>query len=66
MSKCCLCGGELVWNNETSIPDGRSENTYRCNRCGSEISILEPTDEEKTDEYASYWANKGCKNARDR
>lgn len=51
--KCPTCGGDIVWCGENDIPDGRVENTYRCDRCGTTFTSLEPSEEDKLDDYAA-------------
>lgn len=57
--KCPTCGGDIVWCGENDIPDGRVENTYRCDRCGTTFTSLEPSEEDKLDDYADYWSGNG-------
>lgn len=57
--QCPTCGGGIVWCGENDVPDGRVENTYRCDRCGTTFTSLEPTEEDKFNDYADYWNGNG-------
>ena len=52
--KCPTCGQDIVWCGENDIPDGRMENTYRCKRCGTTFTSLEPSEEDKLDDYYTH------------
>ena len=64
--KCLFCGEELIWSQDFNCSEISEEyeeddtavaSYYLCPKCGRDYQIMEPTKEDKENEYKEYWNN---------
>lgn len=64
LQKCPFCGGDICHSgdfmaneifDDYADDDDAIVSNYVCMRCGRDFEVMEPTLEQRNNEYAEYW-----------
>ena len=64
LTKCPFCGGDICHESDApacEMYDGYEEGDdaivsfYTCTRCGRDIEVTEPNENERNNDYKDYW-----------